>query len=453
MSLIHIYQASGWVIEHLFNGVPGGIVLAFLTWFSLWMFDRKSSSTRFAAWCLALVAIVVLPLASGLTASYFASHQSSSSAVVIPSSWARGLFLAWLTIAGVGLSRIALGLWNLSRLRADHSPIDPGSLDPMLQRTLNEFHDRRTPSLGVSRRLSVPAAIGFFKPMILIPAWALNELSPQELNSILIHELAHLRRWDDWTNLGQKIVRALLFFHPAVWWIDHQLSFEREMACDDHVLSRIGNPRSYAECLVTVAEKSLLRRGLGLAQAAVRGMRQTSRRVAQILAPNHQPHNPRVWKPVLGMVAAVSALAVVWLSRAPELVAVRDPISMAAEVSTPGPSVVQALGSATAGEHVVLAKFVEDTGMTPPARASAPLHLSPEPVAKGREEKLAARKFAAEPSPAAQPGGQLPLDAMDTVVVMMTSTEARSGAWTVCVWRIRVVSSDAVERRVRAHSI
>jgi hypothetical protein len=216
------------------------------------------------------------------------------------------------------------------------------------------------------------------------------------------------------------------------------------------VLSRIGNPRSYAECLVTVAEKSLLRRGLGLAQAAVRGMRQTSRRVAQILAPSHRSPTIRVWKPVLAMVAAVSALGVVWLSRAPELVAVRDPIRMAAEVSTPGPNVIRALGTANAGEPVVLAKFVEDNGMTPRARVSAPQHLSAKPTAKGREERLAPEKFAAAPSPAAQAAGQPP---MNTVVVMMTSTEARSGAWTVCVWRIRVVSSDAVEGRVPAHAI
>jgi beta-lactamase regulating signal transducer with metallopeptidase domain len=450
MSLIQVYQASGWITEHLVNGVPGGTVVAFLTWFSLWMFGRKSSSTRFAAWCLALVAIVVLPLASGLTANYFASRNGSSSAVVISSSWARGLFLVWLTIAGVGLSRIALGLWNLSRLRADHSPLDPRSLDPILQRTLSEFQHPRTPGLGVSRHLSVPAAIGFFKPMILIPAWVLNELSPQELNSILIHELAHLKRWDDWTNLGQKIVRALLFFHPAVWWIDHQLSFEREMACDDHVLARIGNPRRYAECLVTVAEKSLLRRGLGLAQAAVRGMRQTSQRVAQILAPNNRPRTPRVWKPVLGMVAALSAVGVVWLSRAPELVAVSDPIRPAAEVSSPAPRALRVLGTANGAEHVVLARLVEQNGMTPPLRVSAPRPLSRKPAAEGREEGLAAKKSAAEASPTTQAAGQL---SMDTVVVMMTSTEGRVGAWTVCVWRISVVSSDAVERRVPAHSI
>ena len=108
-----------------------------------------------------------------------------------------------------------------------------------------------------------------------------------ELNSILIHELAHLERRDDWTNLAQKVLRALLFFHPAVWWVERQLSLEREMACDDVVLSRTANPRAYAECLVTVAERSLMRRGLALAQAAVSKMRQTT--AARVPNPGRQP--------------------------------------------------------------------------------------------------------------------------------------------------------------------
>ena len=90
----------------------------------------------------------------------------------------------------------------------------------------------------------------------------MQELSAVELNAILLHELAHLRRWDDWTNLIQKIVGAVLFFHPAVWWIEKKLALEREMACDDLVLAKTASPRAYAECLVSLAEKSLLRRGL-----------------------------------------------------------------------------------------------------------------------------------------------------------------------------------------------
>ena len=122
--------------------------------------------------------------------------------------------------------------------------------------------------------------IGFVNPAVVIPRWLLQELSPSELQQILLHELAHLQRWDDWTNLAQKILKALLFFHPAAWWIEKQLSLEREMACDDAVVAETANPRAYAECLTHLAEKSFVRRSLALAQAALGRIRQTSLRVA-----------------------------------------------------------------------------------------------------------------------------------------------------------------------------
>ena len=135
-----------------------------------------------------------------------------------------------------------------------------------------------------SESLRVPTAIGFIKPLVVIPAWAMRELSAVELNAILLHELAHLRRWDDWTNLIQKIVGALLFFHPAVWWIEKKLSLEREMACDDLVLVKAGQrPKVYAECLVSLAEKSLLRKGSGIGQ----GGRRTGAAYVSAHRPDH----------------------------------------------------------------------------------------------------------------------------------------------------------------------
>src|SRR4029077_12962453 len=105
------------------------------------------------------------------------------------------------------------------------------------------------------------------------PRWAIDDLSPAELKAVVLHELGHLRRRDDWTNLAQQILRAMLFFHPGVGWIDSRLNREREMACDDLVLAGIGNAHSYAECLVSVAEKSAVRARMALALAAVSRMR------------------------------------------------------------------------------------------------------------------------------------------------------------------------------------
>ena len=100
-----------------------------------------------------------------------------------------------------------------------------------------------------------------------------------------------LWRRDDWTNLAQKVLKALLFFLPSVWWIERRLSLDREMACDDAVLARSGTPREYAECLAHVAERSFLRRQLALAQAAVGRVRQLTARVAMILEPNRPSSN------------------------------------------------------------------------------------------------------------------------------------------------------------------
>lgn len=447
MSANHFQQAIPWMAERLFNGVPEGIVVALLAWLSLRIVGRKNSSTRFAVWGLALMALVMLPFVSGLTSSYSGSHRGPSSVIAVPISWAKDLVFLWMAIAAVGLGRVAIGLWNVRTLRADPTAIDPESLPPRLERTLREFQQGRRVSVAVSRRLSVPAAIGFFKPMILLPAWTLSELSADELNSILIHELAHLRRWDDWTNLGQRIIRALLFFHPAVWWIDQQLSLEREMACDDHVLSRIENPRVYAECLVTVAEKSLFRRGLGLAQAAVRGMRQTSRRVAEILAANH-PRTTRVWKPVVGFVAAFSALGVLWLSRAPELVAVRDPMAVASAAAPVSRALPLPLTTARARQSVVLAKFDGDGSLERPAPASTPQHR--QPTGNGIAVRAVPRRFEAELRPATLAASQMPIE----TVVVVTRTEPYGGSrWTVCVWRFSIVSAGSVRTQGSKHSI
>ena len=110
-----------------------------------------------------------------------------------------------------------------------------------------------------------------------------QELSVEELKVVLLHEAAHLQRWDDWTNLTQKVFRAVFFFHPVVWWLEGKLALEREMACDDLVVATTSSPRAYAECLVALAEKSFGRRNLALAQAAVSRVRHTSLRIRQIL--------------------------------------------------------------------------------------------------------------------------------------------------------------------------
>jgi hypothetical protein len=141
------------------------------------------------------------------------------------------------------------------------------------------------------------------------------------LRQVILHEVSHLRRRDDWTNLGQQILKALLFFHPAVWWIERRISLEREMACDDMVLRQTSDRRTYAECLVTMAEKSYLHRALMLAHAAVTRMRDTTRRVHRILEP--APQTSHSWK-LFPAAASIALIAGVFANGVPQLVRFAD---------------------------------------------------------------------------------------------------------------------------------
>jgi beta-lactamase regulating signal transducer with metallopeptidase domain len=339
-SAIHLRAVAQFSAERMVNCLGEGIAIALFAWLllrimGLWKSGYQNSGTRFAVWFAALFAIAALPFAGALalgSASGAAASGDSHSAITVPGSWAVYGFAAWALIAGLGLLRVAIGLGQLRRVRSHCVAIDLASLDPALRVTLAEFRALRPVRVCVSDGLQVPTAIGFIKPMVVLPAWSIRDLSASELNAILLHELAHLRRWDDWTNLAQKLLRAVFFFHPAVWWIEGKLSLEREMACDDAVLAETANPRAYARCLVSVAEKSLVRRGLAMAQAAVSRVRQTSQRVAQILDVN-RPQATRIWKPALAMVAAFAMICVGLLPRRPELVSFRDPAASMAPVS------------------------------------------------------------------------------------------------------------------------
>jgi Zn-dependent protease with chaperone function len=304
-----------------------GTLIAIFTGLVLGLARRQNSGTRFAVWFSALIAIATLPLFGGSwwsRAGSISAEIASRPAITLPGSWALYFLGAWAAIAAWSLLGVGRGLWHLHILRKSCIPVDPGVLDARSQGTLERNRSKRPVRLCTSDLVHVPTAVGFVKPVIVVPGWVMQELSPDELNQILLHELAHLRRWDDWTNLAQKVVKALFFFHPAVWWIEKRVSLEREMACDDAVLAETASPRAYAECLAHLAEKTLIQRSIALAQAALGRIRQTSLRVAQILDVNRPPGTERAWKLAVSLVAGFAIICVLGISRAPKLIAFSD---------------------------------------------------------------------------------------------------------------------------------
>lgn len=309
------------VISHILNSLPEGLLIALFAWVTLRLLPRQNSGTRFAVWFVALLAVAGFPFVGSIVGGRSLLPGGGwRPLITLPGPWGALLLLAWVLAVSAGMLRLAAGLWRLRQLRRNCIAIDPAQLEPAVRKTMAEFPSSRSVALATSEDVRVPSALGFFKPMIVIPAWALRELPAEELNIILLHEFAHVRRWDDWTNLLQKVVRAVFLFHPAVWWIDSRLALEREMACDDAVLAETANPHGYAKCLIGLLEKSFARRGWTMAQAAVHRAREASLRVAQILDAR-RPHARHVWKPALGIVGAFSLLCLGVVPRVPELVA------------------------------------------------------------------------------------------------------------------------------------
>ena len=199
----------------MLNTLVEGIAIAAFAWLLLRFFDKQNSGTRFAVWFSALFSIAALPLfVSSVSGS--ATTDASHIGLTLPGSIGVYLFGIWLAIATVLLARLGVSLWHVRNLRRNSRELDPATLDPTLQGVLGELNSARRVKLCVSDSVGVPAAVGFFRPAVVIPEWAVGELSREDLKAVLLHELAHLQRWDDWTNLAQKVLKALFFFHPVV---------------------------------------------------------------------------------------------------------------------------------------------------------------------------------------------------------------------------------------------
>lgn len=152
----------------------------------------------------------------------------------------------------------------------------------------------------------VPSTIGWLRPVILLPASAMTGLSPEQLEAIIAHELAHIRRHDYLVNLIQSAVETLLFYHPAVWWVSRRMRVEREHCCDDLAIAVCGDALTYARAL---SEMESMRGSSRLLAAATGGVLvDRVRRILGIAAPGRDSFAR--WTAGLLVTAVVTAFAV-----------------------------------------------------------------------------------------------------------------------------------------------
>ena len=330
-------HALGWALVHF---LWQGSALALLLGVGLSLTRKAGAQTRYTLSLIALAAMLILPLATGMslydpptsastvtTVSTAPDVVESSSPAPSPSSSAAPRtiptagsstrsaigerltpFIPWLVIAwviGVVVLSVRLthGWLTARRLRTAGTRSTTDALQQTLSRLATRMRVSRPVQILESMLVEVPAVIGWLRPVILVPTSALTGLTPQQLEVLLAHELAHVRRHDYVVNVIQSVIETLLFYHPAVWWVSRRVREERENCCDDLVVQLCGDRRLYAMALVEM--ERLRPPAPRLALAATGGS--LLHRVRRLVAPENMDRElfPR-WSAGLSAVVAVT---------------------------------------------------------------------------------------------------------------------------------------------------
>jgi beta-lactamase regulating signal transducer with metallopeptidase domain len=200
--------------------------------------------------------------------------------------WLVGCYFAGVVLM---VGRLGWALWKSQRLARHGEPLTVGPVAEAFKRLIHAWEMRIQPVLTHAQDIVVPQVVGFLRPTILLPTSALSGLTPAELEMILAHELAHVRRLDMWVNLVQRLAEAVLFFNPALWYLSRQISTYREYCCDEQTCRGADTAShgrvQYAQALLRVVELAK-RAGHGqqLAALAATGNRPSElrRRVARL---------------------------------------------------------------------------------------------------------------------------------------------------------------------------
>ena len=259
---------------------------------------RINASTRYLVWWGALLAVLWLGYASS-------PYLADPIPVPVPGSDPNGtefaqepyllvteaspllvsMFLGvWAAIALVKLIRLLPSLHAVYALR-DRCRAFPDGIESRLPLWLEANSRGRRAELMVCDAVPGATVLGFQRPSIALSSSLVDALSVEELDQIILHEQAHVQRYDDWARLAQGLLQAALWIHPAVTLIGRSLNREREMACDERVVARTGLPKAFARCLTRAAEvRSRTRVGPMLVPALFGRPHHLVRRVNRLLA-------------------------------------------------------------------------------------------------------------------------------------------------------------------------
>ena len=309
----------------LFDFVWQGLLLAFLLWVVLVLLRNRSARARYAAGTLTLAAMFLLPAVtaclvytssagwhpvSGWVAADLQAVRAAASVTGLPSwDWAGWLRRWSLPLWALGVlacsTRLVWSAWRISGLRRRSTEPEAAVL-ALAARLMERMRLLRPVSVRITDAADCPSVVGWIRPVVLLPAATLLGLTPQQLEAVLAHELAHILRYDYFVNMLQTIVETLLFYHPAVWWVSARIRRERELCCDDLAVAVCGDALCYARALTRLEKLRLSAPGMALGSTGGPLLD----RIRRIVGEPAQAHAPSKITGILALSLGLVALAV-----------------------------------------------------------------------------------------------------------------------------------------------
>ena len=388
-----------------FSSLWEGALIVGAVWLALRCFPSLGAATRYAIWLFALASLVLVPvLTVGLSerasqpasdAAVGSEQQSISAApaappridaprvapepavvvtepapaaprksrIAVPGSIVVAIALIWILVACARGALLVLDVRALAAIRRNARLWSKADGYPIL----------------LSDRVEVPLAAGFLRAAVILPASLVERLPADAVQTIVIHEVAHLRRYDVWTNALARIAQVLVALNPVAWFVMRRLSLEREIACDDWVVARTGTGDAFARALATLAGSARPRMPLA-APSALGSRHSVVVRIERLL--DSAPRRLRLSPPALGGALMVLALIAFTVQSVAPVLAYEAPSSIVvAQSSAPSPS---SAGCAVPNRGIVMTYLLglkqhrvpagPDNSEVPPASAVAARH-------------------------------------------------------------------------------
>jgi len=346
-----LWQRLGLTLVHF---LWQGLAVAVLVGVLVRVFRLNHGNARYAAYLLAFIAMMVCPVvtftaidipispnAGLVTGAEFAEVVDSSSytalsagdilpeaetsSPVIPTLadsiplgqrisdwlnvWMPWVLVIWMVGVIVLSVRLLMGFVGVYRWRHHLQPL-PERLVQRIASLSERLGMRGFSQVFISPTVLQAMAVGYLRPMVLLPAVMVTRMQPEMLEAVIAHELAHIRRLDLWVNLAQRVTETLLFYHPAVWWLSICLRSERELCCDELAVKATGERITYATTLESVGRARFMAKQPVLAAGLGQDNKPTLSRVRHVLGLAPTQRNCPFWLAGVITVLFLAALVI-----------------------------------------------------------------------------------------------------------------------------------------------